>query len=108
MALSLTGEAGGRLLGYPRAKSKSGSNIASGLVTKKGPVLGSKSRIIKIHPSQLVALGGGRVSIYKISYCLVSPLPLWLPLDTSSSMVCSNMVNVQTKSVRPLGSSVNV
>ncbi|XP_026286477.1 GA-binding protein subunit beta-1 isoform X2 [Frankliniella occidentalis] len=60
MALNLT-RVGGRLIGYPKGKLL--NSVASGGVQKKAPVLGSKSRIIKIHPSQLVALGGGRVQV---------------------------------------------
>lgn len=58
MALNLT-RVGGRLIGYPKGKPL--NNVTSGGVQKRATILGSKSRIIKIHPSQLVALGGGRV-----------------------------------------------
>lgn len=60
MALNLT-RVGGRLIGYPKGKSL--HNVTSGGIQKRATVLGSKSRIIKIHPSQLVALGGGRVQV---------------------------------------------
>ncbi|KAJ1527651.1 hypothetical protein ONE63_007613 [Megalurothrips usitatus] len=60
MALNLT-RVGGRLIGVPKGKTI--HNVTSGGVQKRTPVLGSNSRIIKIHPSQLVALGGGRVQV---------------------------------------------
>ncbi|KAK3931141.1 GA-binding protein subunit beta-1 [Frankliniella fusca] len=60
MALNLT-RVGGRLIGYPKGKTL--NSVASGGIQKRAPILGSKSRIIKIHPSQLVALGGGRVQV---------------------------------------------
>ena len=78
MALNLTG-IGGRLIGTKRpaaavrtvgptkttvTSAAALSGTLSGGIQKRPPtVLGNASRIIKIHPSQLVSLGGGRVSV---------------------------------------------
>ncbi|XP_034247386.1 GA-binding protein subunit beta-1 isoform X3 [Thrips palmi] len=54
MALNLT-KVGSRLITLPKGKT-----LTSGGIVKRNTVLGNKSRILKIHPSQLVALGRGR------------------------------------------------
>ncbi|XP_034247385.1 GA-binding protein subunit beta-1 isoform X2 [Thrips palmi] len=57
MALNLT-KVGSRLITLPKGKT-----LTSGGIVKRNTVLGNKSRILKIHPSQLVALGRGRVQV---------------------------------------------
>lgn len=70
MALNLT-KVGSRLITLPKGKT-----LTSGGIVKRNTVLGNKSRILKIHPSQLIALGRGKVKMvlrllfYIVSYLL--------------------------------------